>query len=183
MVAGLFARLDGDAAKANLRNHPVVEIDRKISLRSASGKAFVLGLLAAEPRRPSRLRELTFADDAFDTRAEPENDDRRAECAAALTLSKVCFSLTDQPAIGHALAIKLPGVRREDVLAADAETLHSFLLDEQAIQRLAAGDMDGFAVCRRRILTEYLERFVADRWGDRIDTRPSLRSILEDAAA
>lgn len=183
MVEGLLARFDEHAAKANLRNHPLVEIDREISLRRASGKAFVLGLLAAEPRRPSRLRQLTFDEGDFDTRAEAENDERRAGAPAPLTLSKVCFSLTDQASLGHAIAIKLPGVRREDVLAADAETLRSFVLDEQAVRQLAAGDLGGFAARRRHILTEYLERFVVDRWGDRVDTRPSLRSILEGAAA
>lgn len=182
LVESLLARLDGDAAQANLRNHPALEIDRELSLRRASGKAFVLGLLAAEPRPPVRVRQLTLEAVDFDIRDEPADDDRPAGAPAPLTLSKLCCSLTDQAALGHALAIKLPGVRREDVLAADPETLRSFLLDEQALARLAAGDRDGFAECRRRILTEYLERFVADRWGDRIDTRPSLRSILADAA-
>jgi hypothetical protein len=78
--------------------------------------------------------------------------------------------------------VRLPGVRKEEILAADADTLRSFLLDEQAVQRLAVGDVDGFLSRRRRILMQYFERFVADRWGERIDTRPSIHSILEHAA-
>ncbi|MCU0874059.1 MAG: DUF262 domain-containing protein [Pirellulaceae bacterium] len=184
-VDALLASVDPDATGAALRNNPADEIDREISLRRAASKVFILGLLAAEPRRPSRERQLELWDDDFldGTFDEPDNDaDQAANAPDSLNLSKVYFSLTDQQALGSAVVIRLPGVHKEEILAADADTLRSFLLDEQAVQRLAVGDVDGFLSRRRHILTEYFARFVADRWGDRVDTRPSIRSILEHAA-
>ena len=184
-VDALLAGSDSDATASALRNNPADEIDQEISLRRAASKVFILGLLAAEPRRPSRERQLELWDeDSFDgTLDDLDNEaDQAANASDSLNPSKVYFSLTDQCTLGSAVVIKLPGVRKEEILAADADTLRSFLLDEHAVERLAEGDVEGFLSRRRRILTEYFARFVRDRWGDRIDTRPSIRSILEHAA-
>jgi hypothetical protein len=185
-VDALLADIDPDGIASALRNNPADEIDQEISLRRASSKVFILGLLAAEPRRPVRERQLELWDDGFLDGAldDLENDvPQAANESDAVNPAKVYFSLTDQRTLGSAVVIRLPGVRKEDILSADADTLRSFLLDEQAVERLAAGDVDGFLSRRRCILAEYFARFVTDRWGDRTDTRPSICSILEHAAA
>ncbi len=64
-VDALLASIDSDAIGSALRNNPADEIDREISLRRAASKVFILGLLAAEPRRPSGERQLELWDDDF----------------------------------------------------------------------------------------------------------------------
>jgi hypothetical protein len=185
-VDTLLADIDPDGIASALRNNPADEIDQEISLRRASSKVFILGLLAAEPRRPSRDRQLELWDDDLLNGAldgQDDDDPQAGNAADSLNPAKVYFSLTDQRTLGSAVVIRLLGVRKEEILSADADTLRSFLLDEQAVKRLAAGDVDGFLSRRRCILTEYFARFVKDRWGDRTDARPSICSILEHAAA
>jgi hypothetical protein len=180
-----LATIESDALESTLPNNPVDEIDREISLRRAASKVFILGLLAAEPRRPARERQLELWGDDRVGGTPDRIDDGADQAANFLDLPnspKAYFSLTDDRTLGCALVIKLPGVRQEEILSADADTLRSFLLDEQAVERLVMGDRDGFLTRRRPILTEYFQRFVADRWGDRTDIRPSISSIVEHAA-
>lgn len=61
-VDALLVNNDSDTIASVLRNNPAGEIDHDISLRRAASKVFILGLLAAEPRRPFRERQLELWD-------------------------------------------------------------------------------------------------------------------------
>lgn len=183
-VDALLAGFGSDPAQSALQNDPASEIDRDISLKRAASIVFLLALLSAEPQRPARERQLELWDDAFSdgTLDGVEGDaESPASSPEPFVPSKLFFSLTDRPKLGCALVVKLPDVGRDDILSADPDTLRSYLLDPDAVERLNAGDEEGFLARRRSLLTEYFRRFVADRWGDRTDTRPSVHSILEDA--
>jgi hypothetical protein len=185
LLDGLLSEFDSVKVDASLPNHPVGEIEEKVFLKRAASKVFLLGLLAARPRRPMKLRQRElwededFLEDAEDLE---QNETQLANSTDTPDPAKVAISLTDQELLGAAVSIRLPGVCKEDILAADAETLRSYLLDEPTVERLAVGDLEGFLARRRAILSEHLTRFVADRWGAPVDTRPSIRSILARAA-
>ena len=100
----------------------------------SSAKVCILGLLAAEPRRPSREPQREHGQILRHTRRTGQRDRASGQRLGPAELFQVYFSLTDQGTLGSA-AIKLPGVRPDEILSADAETLRSFLLDEHAVQR------------------------------------------------
>jgi hypothetical protein len=185
LLDGLLSEFDSVKVNASLSNHPIGEIEEKVFLKRAASKVFLLGLLAAQPRRPTKpcQRKLWEDEDLLEDAEDLEQDETQlANSADTPDPVKVAITLTDQELLGAAVAIRLPGVCKEDILAADAETLRSYLLDQPTVERLAAGDLEGFLTLRRAILTEHLTRFVADRWGAPVDTRPSIRSILARAA-
>jgi hypothetical protein len=185
LLDGLLSEFDSEKVDASLPNHPVGEIEEKILLKRAASKAFLLGLLGAQPRRPAKLRqrELWEDEDLFEDAEDLQQETTQTTSPADTPDPvKVAIALTDRGLLSAAVAIRLPGVCKEDILSADAETLRSYLLDEPTVERLAAGDLEGFLVLRRAILTKHLTRFVADRWGAPVDTRPSIRSILARAA-
>ncbi|MEO8495600.1 MAG: DUF262 domain-containing protein [Planctomycetota bacterium] len=180
-VVGLLAHFDAAAldsfiendAFSFLDNSPSIEIDQKISLSRATGKIFVLGLLAAIPRRPGGAEQLTlWAEDSDDAEA-PD---------ATLDPTKIYWSLTDQGNVGSDTIIKVADMKKKEIFSADIDTLRSFLLSEEAIGHLGRGSVDDFRECRRKILADYFKQFIADRLGDRVDVRPSIGSIVEAVA-
>ncbi len=80
------------------------------------------------------------------------------------------------------MIIRVADIGKKEISSADDETLRSFLLSREAIQRLDSDAIAEFRACRRQILTDYFQQFVADRLGDRVDVRPSIQSIVKAAA-
>lgn len=175
-VIGLLSHFDKLDLKDNFKNTPLDEIEQKISLSRASGKIFVLGLLAAKRRRTPADSQLSLWTDEFeDDTGEPTTD-------AAIDPAKVYRSLTDEGNRGTDIVVRVSGMGKDEILDADAETLRSFLLSEEAAGLLSNGNIEEFRTTRRELLSRYFRQFIADRLGDRVDVRPSIRAILEEAA-
>ena len=91
-------------------NNPVAEFDKLISMNRASGKVFVLGLLAAKPKLPSKLSPLglTFLE-------ELETDEQNSQIVPAdeLNVEKVLLPLVGKQKLGTDVVIKVSGLRRE----------------------------------------------------------------------
>ncbi|MCA9123911.1 MAG: DUF262 domain-containing protein [Planctomycetaceae bacterium] len=174
-IVGLLSHFESLDTDGDFKNSPLNEIEQKISLSRASGKIFVLGLLAANPRRgPTDAQQLLWTDDI-------EDEVEQASNSSAVDPSKVYRSLTDEGNIGIDTIVRVSGMGKKELICADAETLRSFLLNAEAVEFLAAGSVEDFRSCRRIILTAYFTQFVADRVGDRIDVRPSIRAIIEES--
>ena len=155
-----------------LANSPLGEIDQAISLNRASGKIFVLGLLAANPRQSCGVTQQTLW--TIDAEDEDPTD-------SSLDPAKFYWSLTADGNRGSDTIVKVADMRRKDVMSADSETLRSFLLNGEAIEYLEQDLIEKFRTCRRQILSTWFEEFVADRVGDRVDLRPPIRAIIEVA--
>jgi hypothetical protein len=155
-----------------LPNSPIHELDRKISLNRASGKIFILALLAANPRLTSSPAQQTLweIEDEDDTLAESPLDPAR-----------IYWSLpeTDEGNPGTDTVIKIPEMKRKDILSGDNATLKSFLLSKEGIEQLKNGSVESFRADRRRILEAWFAEFVADRVGDRVDLRPAIDAIVK----
>lgn len=165
---------DGECARADLQNDPLAEVDREVNLRRAASKVFVLGLLAAHPRRPATTRQLDLFDADFDELLS-DADGERAD-SGRTDATRLYESLTGE-SLASDIVIKLPDTRVDEILQADSATLSSFLLDDTCVRRLADKDRDEFRAHRRTLLADHLRRFVADRWGDTEELRPSIREI------
>ena len=155
-----------------LPNSPIRELDQKISLNRASGKIFILALLAANPRPMCGPAQQTL----WEIEGE---DDTLAE--SALDPTRVYWSLseTDEGNLGTDTIIKLPAMKRKDILSGDTATLKSFLLSGEAVRHLKNGSIENFRADRRKILEAWLAEFVADRVGDRVDLRPAIDAIVK----
>ncbi len=165
-------------------NNPVAEFDRPISMNRASGKAFVLGLLAAEPKLPGE--QLFWVIDFLEEDEDEQSDNPHAQVASIveeLNVEKLLLPLVGKQKLGTNVVIKVPGLRREMLrdLLVDDTVLKSHLLDLEAVRLLIANDDEGFRAHRRRLLTTYFASFVDDRIGDEADLRPSIKTIAEGA--
>jgi hypothetical protein len=175
-IVGLLDHFQSLDLKGDFKNSPLHEIEQKISLSRASGKIFVLGLLAANPRQGRADQQQMLWTDDIEDEAEGASDN------SAIDPSKVYRSLTDEGNIGIDTVVRVSGMGIRELLCADTETLRSFLLSEESVRFLVAGPVDEFRSCRRGILTDYFAQFIADRLGDRVDVRPSIRAIVEETA-
>jgi hypothetical protein len=175
-IVGLLSHFDNLDLKGDFKNTPLNEVEQKISLSRASGKIFILGLLAAKPRRvPADAQLLLWTD-------ELEDDTEETTDKSTIDPSKVYRSLTDEGNSGTDIVVRVSEMGKREILSADLETLRSFLLSEEAVRFLSDDCIERFRTCRREILTGYFTQFIADRLGDRVDVRPSIRAILEEAA-
>lgn len=172
-------------------NNPVAEFDKLISLNRASGKVFVLGLLAAKPRIPEfpTKYEEEMQYDLFESlddeeeQSEIQNERTENRESEPFNVEKLLLPLVDKGKLGTDVIIRLSGIRKERLFAneVDSSVLDSHLLDRHAIQFLAAGNIEQFRTHRRNILERYFQSFVNDRIGDAADLRPSIRTIAEGA--
>jgi hypothetical protein len=172
-------------------NNPIAEFDKPISMNRASGKVFVLGLLAAKPRIPEpRTKPYEEVEnDLFrcldDEEAQIENQGEQSENkdSEPFNVEKLLLPLVDKAKLGTDVVIRLSGLRKEKLLAdeIDGSILESHLLDRTSIEFLIAGDTRQFRKQRRSILQSYFQSFVNDRIGDEADLRPSIRTIAEGA--
>ncbi|MEQ1828471.1 MAG: DUF262 domain-containing protein [Pirellula sp.] len=180
-LASLLSPLKKDQA-ALLPNNPLAEFDRLISMNRASGKVFVLGLLAARPQLPNNQPLLDF--DFLEEVDGELMDDSVAQSGPSieeLNVEKILLPLVDKQKLGTDVVIKVQGLRRETLRDSqvDAMVLKSHLLDHTAVNLLLSKDDTGFRAHRRKLLAEYFESFVYDRIGDETDLRPSIKSVSE----
>ncbi|MEZ6090312.1 MAG: DUF262 domain-containing protein [Pirellulaceae bacterium] len=174
-------------------NNPVAEFDKLISMNRASGKIFVLGLLAAKPKMPefqAKLQEeleydLFGALDDDDELAEDQKGKSENKDSESFNVEKMLLPIVDNAKLGTDVVIRLSGLRKEKLLAGDTDSsvLDSHLLDRAAIEFLNAGSTTQFRERRRSILERYFQSFVSDRIGDEVDLRPSISTIAEGAKA
>jgi len=174
---------------SKLPNSPMRELEQKISLGRASGKIFILALLAANPRRKSEITHPTLWD--IDFEADPDKTSK-IESMDAQTNSSVSqldhnrgiyWSLGNEGNLGTDTIIKVADMRKKEIFSADAETLHSFLLSHDAARLLENNSLEKFRSCRRQILTDWFEEFMIDRIGDSVDVRPAIQSIISHGSS
>ena len=155
-----------------LLNSPIRELDQKISLNRGSGKIFILALLAVNPQRICNASQQTLweIEDEDDTPTE-----------SPLDPAKIYWSLpdTDEGNLGADTVIKIPEMKRKDILLGDEVTLKSFLLSREGIEQLKNGSVENFRTDRRKLLEAWFAEFVADRVGDRVDLRPAIDAIVK----
>jgi len=168
-IIELLSHFESVDLRAMQKNDPLSEIDEKISLNRASGKIFILGLLAVGPHRQSSPTQSVLFDSEEDTTAD--------EDSAALDGKRFYRSLTDEGNLGSDCVIRISGMEKKEFITSNEETLSSFLLSLKCIDHLVHNQIEDFRTLRRFILAIYLQRFVVDRLGDRLDVRPSISSI------
>ncbi|WP_404309715.1 DUF262 domain-containing protein [Neorhodopirellula lusitana] len=168
-VISLLSHFNNNDLLALQKNDPLREIDEKISLNRASGKIFVLGMLANCPNRQTGPIQSSLFDDV--------EDETTGEESATLDTKRFYRSLTDEGNLGSDCVIRISGMEKREFMSSDEQTLSSFLLNRECIEHLSNDEIEDFRNTRRSILERYLQRFVADRLGDRVDVRPSITSI------
>jgi len=179
-------RMLGDMSLNDPARGLVAKIDQKISLNSAVSKTFVLALLAAGPRRKDStvpLEQITlFEVDEPDEETENSEINRSVMPAESALHSKYYRSIlpNESDKFGTDIVVRLADMTPQAPIVWNEYDLSSFLLSEEAVRLASDGKVDEFRECRRRIFQEYLPKFVADRIGDTVDTRPSIHSILND---
>ena len=170
-----------------LQNSPMRELDQKISLGRASGKIYVLALLAANPHRPRTLGAFQTPLWDFDSDVDPSTEttvDVAHTPSDPATVEepegKFYWSLTEEGNVGTDTIIKVADMRRKEIYSADSETLNSFLLNGESVEHLRNGSIDRFRIGRKKILESWFQEFMADRIGDRVDLRPSIHAIINE---
>ena len=183
-LASLLSPLTREQA-AVFPNNPIAEFDRLISMNRASGKVFVLGLLAAKPKLPNKqpLFDLAFLEEVEASEDLNEPSMPIAPIVDELNVEKLLLPLVGTQKLGTDVVIKVQGLRCETlrVFEVDATVLESHLLDHEAVRLLIANDENKFRAHRRQLLTTYFASFVNDRVGDQVDLRPSIKTITEGA--
>jgi hypothetical protein len=162
-------------------NLPANEFDRSISMNRASGKIFILGLIAANPISLSSDVQLELEFDLDKEMVEEPVTQSNEE----IDIDKLLLTLVGKEKRGTDVVVHLENFRQEEILnpSVSAESLSSYLLDPTAIDFLRVDDVEQFRTHRRSLLTSHFEQFVRDRMGDRVDLRPSIQSITKAASA
>ncbi|MCA9037914.1 MAG: DUF262 domain-containing protein [Planctomycetaceae bacterium] len=154
------------------------QIDEPINLNSARCKVFLLMLYSANPRTNagSRYEPPDLFSDDFDPGECTEQPD---ETQSEIHDSKFYQSLVPgNDKRGSDIVIRLAGMRPSGVITAAGYDLPSFLLSEECIQSLAAGDVANFRRQRSELLQDFAESFVLNNVGDSINVRPSISAIV-----
>jgi len=163
----------------DMQNSPYDEIHREIRLNRASGKIFVLSLLAANPSNPDiDVQNSLFDSLATDDEDPGASDDINGGSETGLDPSKISRSVTKGKKFGTDTIIRLPNVQIESILDSSEDVLGSYLLTPESVSLLREEKIEEFRSCREAILREYFVEFLKDRVGDRIDLRPSIKSII-----
>ena len=165
-----------------LANNPAAEFDKLISMNRASGKIFILGLLAADPITDDQTNqlELVLDDDSDDQEVSTEH--ALPPVPSELNLKKILSSIVDGQKYGTDVIIGVDGSNRETLYNADDTVLTTHILDREALRLLRNGEVDKFRSHRKLILRDYFQRFVKDRIGDAVDIRPSIKSIVASSS-
>lgn len=172
----------GPKSLEELANNPAAEFDKLISMNRASGKIFILGLLAANPVTEEQTSQLELELDIESDDQEFSTEHTLTAASSVLNLKKILLSIIDGRKYGTDVIIGISGSNRETLFSADDAGLASHLLDRDAIQLLRNGDIDKFRSHRKLILRDYFLRFVNDRIGDTVDVRPSIKSIVASSS-
>ncbi|GEM_PF-798085 len=172
----------GEVTQEDCRKGLFEQLDRKVSLRSATSKLLVLALLANNPCRNNSdgsNNQPTLLD-VVETDAKSDDtldDDSAVE--SMLHPKVYCSALLDNDDnLGTDVIIRLAGMKPQLIVNSPDYDAGSFLLSEECMTFASAKDLAGFRSCRREILKTYLPRFVEDRIGNAVDVRPSIASIL-----
>jgi len=172
----------GPKSLEELANNPAAEFDKLISMNRASGKIFILGLLAANPVTEEQTSQLELELDIESDDQEFSTEHTLTTASSVLNLKKILLSIINGSKYGTDVIIGISGSNRETLFSADDAGLASHLLDRDAIQLLRNGDIDKFRSHRKLILRDYFLRFVNDRIGDTVDVRPSIKSIVASSS-
>jgi len=172
----------GPKSLEELANNPAAEFDKLISMNRASGKIFILGLLAANPVTEEQTSQLELELDIESDDQEFSTEHTLTAASSVLNLKKILLSIIDGRKYGTDVIIGISGSNRETLFSADDAGLASHLLDRDAIELLRNGDIDKFRSHRKLILRDYFLRFVNDRIGDTVDVRPSIKSIVASSS-
>ena len=172
----------GPKSLEELANNPAAEFDKLISMNRASGKIFILGLLAANPVTEEQTSQLELELDIESDDQEFSTEHTLTAASSVLNLKKILLSIIDGRKYGTDVIVGISGSNRETLFSADDAGLASHLLDRDAIQLLRNGDIDKFRSHRKLILRDYFLRFVNDRIGDTVDVRPSIKSIVASSS-
>jgi hypothetical protein len=176
-LSALLKAVDMSSDFEKLPNNPMRELDKKISLGRASGKVFILALLAANPRRSIGQSQPTLweADTDFFEHSESSVE---SSSLPELDPTRIYWSLTDEGNFGSDTVVKVPEMRKKEILSGDTETLRSFLISHDAVALLQTGRIPEFRACRKAILNDWFNEFISDRIGDRVDLRPPIQTII-----
>ena len=172
----------GPKSLEELANNPAAEFDKLISMNRASGKIFILGLLAANPVTEEQTSQLELELDIESDDQEFSTEHTLTAASSVLNLKKILLSIIDGRKYGTDVIIGISGSNRGTLFSADDAGLASHLLDRDAIELLRNGDIDKFRSHRKLILRDYFLRFVNDRIGDTVDVRPSIKSIVASSS-
>jgi hypothetical protein len=175
-IQNLISKLHPIDSKSPVQNSPREEIDREIRLNRASGKIFILGLLAANPKNPDENVTPLFG--AIDI----ENDEELEAVEREIDPAKISVSITGDTKLGTDTVIRLPNVQASQILSSSEAVLNSYLITQDQVKLLNQGNQSEFRRLRRKSLTEYFEEFINDRIGDRNDLRPSISSIVSNGS-
>ena len=161
-----------------LANNPAAEFDKLISMNRASGKIFILGLLAVKQMTDDQTSqlELELEEDLDDQ--EVSNEEPLTLAPSELNLKKLLASIVDGEKYGTDVIIGVDGSNPKSLYDADDAVLTSHLLDREAIRLLRDNEVNRFRLHRKGILHDYFLRFVSDRIGDAVDIRPTIKSIV-----
>ena len=165
-----------------LANNPSAEFDKLISMNRASGKIFILGLLAANSIIDDQTNQLELELDNNSDDEEFPSEHSLSAGSSELNLKKILSSIVVGQKYGTDVIIGVDGSSRETLFNADNAVLTAHLLDREAVRLLRNGEFDRFRLHRKRILYDYFQRFVNDRIGDAVDIRPSIKSILASSS-
>ncbi len=162
-----------------LQNNPCIEFDKPVSMGRASGKIFVVGLLAIAPEfcRDSVQLDLDFESD------ESESISLDEKPIEEVDLSKIVLSITKDQKVGTDIIVRRDDQKLATILDADPATLQSFVLDQECVQLIQSNQLELFRERRRQLLQVYFSKFVRDRIGDINDVRPSIKTISDASIA
>ncbi len=158
-------------------NHPLTKLDEEVSLRSASGKLFVIALFAAQPVKNDTQFEFEFEDSSDDTEVEESIDSIAGIDNLATVHSSIYMSAIADGKLGTDIVIKTKGLSKISMLNKNQFDLPGFLLDNACLSAIQKGDVAAFRTARRPILNNYLNNFIVDQIGDQTDIRPSISTI------
>lgn len=176
-ILKLISKLHPVDFESEIQNSPKEEIDREIRLNRASGKIFVLGLLAADPKHPDENETPLFGPSEFDD----DNEDLEVS-EREIDPTRISMSITGEKKLGTDTVIRLPNVQVSQILSSSDLVLSSYLLSREQAQLVSQGQLVEFRQRRRELLIEYFAEFIKDRIGDRNDLRPSISSIASKAS-
>ncbi len=165
------------------------EFDRPISLNRATGKVFVLGLLAARTMRITKSSDLDFEaeiEQDLDSEQNGLTDYEGGrlgvqEAPVDVDLKRLLRPIFGDEKSGTNVVIRQEGLGPAEILnmSADRTYLSSHLLNERCVELFKEQRLDEFCVERRGLLSQYFHSFILDRLGDVNDHRPSITSIAE----
>lgn len=165
-VQSLIEPFASITAESGLSKYPEGP-DQRVSLKSANSKMFILALWDANPTLGKDFTSNLLIADEESADSSDQNLDAK----------KLVLSLFGNEKLGTDVVIRLPEMKKSDLLSVSETSLESFLLNTELVQLWQQNDREKFRESRRCLLEKHIEKFVHNRLGDHVDMRPSIRSI------